>query len=113
MVVISLREVGYIVLEAANAGEAVQHAEREGRIDMLVTDVVMPGESGVTLAEEFRRHRPEARVLYVSGYGARELARRGVEDDGANILTKPFSHDELLIAVRVALDAGKRTPTDA
>jgi len=113
LVAASLREWGYTVLEAKDAREAAQHAESEGALDMLVTDVVMPGASGVELAKHFRRLRPEAAVLYVSGYGMEDLSRRGIKHSQMHVLTKPFSHDDLLAAVRLALDAKKRAPTSA
>ena len=52
-------------------------------------------------------------MLYVTGYGREALLRRGLDNDGADVLSKPFSHDELLITIRVMLDAAKRMPTNA
>ncbi len=111
MLAACLRESGYTVVEAATPTEALHLAEiHEGSIDLLVTDVVMPGMSGAELAGRFERMRPAARVLYVSGYAGEELTRRGVER-GA-VLSKPFSHEELLAAVRAALDAGREISAD-
>ena len=102
----SLREAGYRVLETASAAEALPLGEHyEGRIDMLVTDVIMPGKDGVPLADRIRRIRPEIAVLYVTGYGGKELARHGLPDKDTHLLIKPFRHEELLIRVRQALEA--------
>ena len=76
-----------------------------GPIDLLLTDVVMPGLSGTALAERFTVVRPHARVLYMSGYAGDDLARRGVEEEGRQVLTKPFSADVLCSRVRESLDA--------
>jgi len=114
MVVACLRESGYTVLEAANARQALHLAEQHaGRIDLLITDVVMPGMSGAELARRFRDARREMPILFISGYGGKELSQRGIDEGQLDVLCKPFGHDELLLAVRLALDAQKATPTDA
>ncbi|HDZ21112.1 hypothetical protein LCGC14_0094440 [marine sediment metagenome] len=109
----SLREAGYRVLETANAAEALPLGEYyEGRIDMLVTDVIMPGKDGVALADRVRRIRPKIAVLYVTGYGGKELARHGLPDKDTHLLIKPFRHEELLIRVRQALEAPQYQSVD-
>ena len=82
-------------------GLAVRHA---GPIHLLLTDVVMPGLSGPALAERFAVVRPYARVLFMSGYAGEELTRRGLADDEAHFLPKPFTQDLLGRRVRDALD---------
>ncbi|MCK4626547.1 MAG: response regulator, partial [Phycisphaerae bacterium] len=81
----------------------------EGRIDLLLTDVVMPGMSGPELAKRVRAARPEIKVLFVSGYGDQEAVQRSMGDIDANLLNKPFGHEDLARTVRRMLDtAAKR-----
>jgi CheY-like chemotaxis protein len=110
MLVESLRESGYAVLYSSTAAEATTELERSGdKIDMLITDVVMPGGGGVDLAQTIQRTRPKMPVLYVSGYAERDLKKRGVTIDAGRLLTKPCSHETLLTKVRQLLDKpGKR-----
>jgi PAS domain S-box-containing protein len=100
MLVGILRESGHTVLTAGNAREALPIGEHyEGQIDLLITDVVMPGLSGVELAERLKAVRPDIAVILISGYGDSELLRRGLADGIAELMLKPFGADELLTAV--------------
>lgn len=91
-----LVEAGYRVLAAANASEAMETAERASeRIDLLLTDVVMPGVSGTDLAHRLLRHHPEMRILYMSGYSDSLIFRYGVLQERAAFLRKPFSAEAL------------------
>lgn len=100
-----LRRSGYTVLEASNGSEALVTAESfPGRIDLLLTDVVMPGMSGPLLAKELLALRPDLRVLYVSGYTPSSVAYDGVLGDGIAYLQKPVSIKVLLGKVRSVLD---------
>jgi signal transduction histidine kinase/CheY-like chemotaxis protein len=102
-----LREAGYRVLEAANPDEALLLGDRhEGVIDLLVTDIVMPGATGVALAEQLLTRYPGMGVLYITGYSRDELTRRGVSESVA-ALSKPFASELLLKKVRQALDNRK------
>ena len=97
----------YNVIAAGSAEEALEiMASHTGPLDMLVTDVVMPGKNGRELAEELRRQRPDLRVLFMSGYTPDEVLREGVEADAAQFLQKPFTPSDLLRKVREIL-----TPT--
>ncbi len=99
-----LRRLGYEVLAAAAPGDALRlAAAHPGRIDLVMTDVVMPGMNGRELAEEIARARPGVRCLYMSGYTADVIAHRGVLDDGVNFLQKPFALRDLAERVRGAL----------
>jgi signal transduction histidine kinase/ActR/RegA family two-component response regulator len=100
-----LRELGYTVLEAGSASEARNVATTaDGRIDLLLTDVVMPGGSGRELAEALTLARPELPVVFMSGYTADVVLRQGVVQDKVAFLSKPFTADALAAALRHALD---------
>ena len=95
---------GYTVLAASTPQEALRRAEEyEGPIHLLLTDVVMPAMNGKALFERLHGARPELRVLYMSGYTANVIAHRGIVDDGAAFLQKPFTISGLLSAVRRTL----------
>ena len=95
-----LSRYGYRVLEAGDGNEALRVAgAHEGPIDLLLTDVVMPGMSGAELAERFHALRPEAPVLYASGYADEAVMRLGIRD-GVPFLQKPFEPDDLVRRVR-------------
>jgi CheY-like chemotaxis protein len=101
-----LRESGYRLLEAPDPETALRIcAEHRGPIDLLVTDVVMPGSSGLELAERILRQRPEMAVLYMSGYSNDVAMRSGLVKTGAAFLEKPFTPSVLRRKVREVLDA--------
>ena len=100
-----LEAQGYRTLGAASGEEALGLAVRHpGPINLLLADVVMPGLSGPALAERFAVVRPDARVLYMSGYAGDDLARRGVGQEGPPVLVKPFRPEDLCARVRESLD---------
>ena len=100
-----LESLGYTVLEAANGRAALAlAADFPGAIDALVTDVVMPEMGGRELAGALRATRPEARVLYMSGYTDDDIIRRGILESGSMFLEKPFSAESLGDAVRQVLN---------
>jgi PAS domain S-box-containing protein len=102
----SLQGAGYRVLGARDGDEALAVARRhEGRLDLVVADVVMPGRSSRGVVEELRRERPGLRVLFVSGYPDEAIAQRGVLDQGIVFLAKPFTPALLLARIRALLDA--------
>ena len=101
-----LRDAGYTVLEAGDGAEALRLSDAyRGRIDLLATDVVMPGMGGSLLARELVVRRPGLRVLYLSGYTDDAVVRHGVQEEEVNFLAKPFSPDALSHKVREVLDA--------
>ncbi len=104
-----LAERGYRVIEAANPAAALAAVEGGGRIDLLLTDVVMPGMSGRELAERLSSAHPALRVLYMSGYTDEAIVHHGVLLPGTHFLQKPFSADGLAIKVREVLDGGRRS----
>jgi two-component system cell cycle sensor histidine kinase/response regulator CckA len=96
-----LASYGYNVLEASTSAEAVWAIDQHpGPIDLLITDVVMPGESGPKLAARLVQKRPGLKVLYVSGYTANAIVHNGLVDPGITFLQKPFSRDALGQKVR-------------
>jgi CheY-like chemotaxis protein len=98
---------GYSVLTAANGVEALELASQfEGRIDVLIADVVMPQMGGPALAARLLPLRPEMKVVYVSGYADEAIGDPEVLSAGAAFLQKPFTLDSLLHKVREAMDTG-------
>ena len=87
---------GYTALSAKNGPEAIEIMEKADRIDVLVTDVVMPkGMDGQALAQEVRRHHEGVKVVMISGYPQEELVREGRIGEDTLLLSKPFSLKEL------------------
>jgi PAS domain S-box-containing protein len=103
-----LREHGYRVLEAANANLALESLASGHPIDMLITDVVMPGLDGRRLAEQATQKRPGLKTLFVSGYTDDAVVRYGVFQSEVEFLHKPFSPASLARKVRQVLD-GRRS----
>ena len=106
--VTSLTELGYKVLEAADAESALPYLRGDERIDLLLTDVVLPGRSGRSLAEEAAGIRPGLRVLYTTGYSRNAIVHQGRLDPGVDLLAKPFTFEQLAARVRRVLDAPAR-----
>ncbi len=96
---------GYRVLEAAEGTSAIQISKvHEGRIHLLLTDVVMPGMNGRELAQHITSARPETKVLYMSGYTENAIGHNGTLDAGITLLQKPFTLPALKAKVREMLD---------
>ena len=109
-----LERAGYRVLEAADGRAAFElAAQHEGRIDLLLTDVIMPGMNGRELAERLEVERPEMRVLFVSGYSADMLKDLKLPNAGVAFLQKPFSLDTLLTRARQVLEPAEHATTIA
>ena len=99
-----LNELGYGVLEAADADVALALLRTEQRIDMLFTDVVLPGKSGRVLADAALELRPEMKVLFTTGYSRNAIVHHGRLDAGVQLITKPFTFEQLAVRVRDVLD---------
>lgn len=103
----------YTVLAAGSGAEALRIAQEYPKeIHLLVTDVVMPGMSGRQLSDSLHGARPETPVLYTSGYTDDAIVHHGVLDAGVNLLEKPYSQNELLVAVRSVLDHSLGKPAN-
>jgi PAS domain S-box-containing protein len=101
-----LEKQGYRVLEAADGAVAMQIAvAHEGMIHLLLTDVIMPGMNGRELAQRISEIRPNAKVLYMSGYTENVIGRNGTLDAGVRLLQKPFTLRDLKSKVREVLDS--------
>ncbi|MCJ8158207.1 hybrid sensor histidine kinase/response regulator [Sphingomonas sp. LaA6.9] len=100
-----MRELGYNVIEAHDGPSALRLIEHhEGPIDLLFTDVVMPGMSGRDLVEAARKLRPGLPALYTTGYARSAIVHGGRLDPGVDIITKPFTYDGLAKRLREVLD---------
>ena len=100
-----LRRNGYQVLVASNGPEAIELVRRHrGRIDLLLTDVVMPKMLGKEVAERVRAMRPGIRVVFMSGYAESALSHEGILDPDIVLVEKPFSDVSLLTQIREVLD---------
>ncbi|MCU1752056.1 PAS domain-containing protein [Pseudomonas sp. 6D_7.1_Bac1] len=95
-----LNELGYITYEAQDAKSALPLLESDLRIDLLVTDVGLPGMNGRQLAEIARQHRPGLNVLFMTGYAEKAAERQGFLDVGMDLLAKPFTLEQLAGKIR-------------
>jgi two-component system cell cycle sensor histidine kinase/response regulator CckA len=101
-----LGSAGYSVLAVSSPEEAIQVAQdHQGVIDLLVTDLIMPGMNGRELAQRLAVPRPGMRCLYMSGYPADVIAHHGMIDAGVRLIQKPFSLKLLATSVREAIDS--------
>jgi PAS domain S-box-containing protein len=100
-----LEASGYAVLEAVSPDEALALAGGPRRIDLLLSDIVMPGMNGVDLARRVRQARPGIRVLYMSGHTGNAVTEEAALDPGLVLLQKPFTMSTLTAKIREALDA--------
>lgn len=101
-----LRRQGYTVLEASNGEDALRVAQKETqKIDLLLTDTVMPKMSGRVLADKFQITYPDTKILFTSGYTDKSIMRSSMLDKGVDFIPKPFSAAELARKVRMVLDA--------
>jgi CheY-like chemotaxis protein len=101
----ALHELGYSVFDSDNAANALAIIDREPKVTLLFTDVVMPDINGKKLADEALRRRPGLKVLFTTGYTANAVVHGGVLDAGVNFISKPFTLDQLASKVRAVLDA--------
>jgi CheY-like chemotaxis protein len=103
-VVTQIKSLGYAALEAANAAEALTIIDADKGIDLLFTDIIMPGHmNGRQLADEAVRRRPDLKTLFTSGYTENAIVHHGRLDSGVLLLAKPYRKSELAKMLRTAL----------
>jgi len=95
-----LTRAGYDVIAVASGAEALEAASNEDPVDLVVSDIVMPGMKGTEMARRMRERQPDLSVLFVTGYPQEDLSFR----DGERVLFKPFKQQELLDEVERCLD---------
>ena len=100
-----LKELGYAFVEAGDADAAVPIIESDQRIDLMISDVGLPGMNGRQLAEIGRQLRPDLKVLFITGYAEHAAVRGGFLDPGMQLITKPFTFDLLTAKVREMIQA--------
>lgn len=101
----ALTRHGYKVIEARSAESALQLFRGEkDRVDIIVSDIVLPRMSGLALVKEMQQLKPDVRVLYVSGYTENAFLQAGTFDPGMELLEKPFAPEALVRRVRAILD---------
>jgi CheY-like chemotaxis protein len=105
LVVNVLDELGYTAHQAGDARAALPLLESDLRVDLLVTDVGLPGMNGRQLAEIARQHRPGLKVLFMTGYAEKAAERQGFLEDGMDMVAKPFSIDLLATKIRSMINA--------
>jgi signal transduction histidine kinase/CheY-like chemotaxis protein len=100
-----LKGAGYVVLEARTSNAAIELGTNyPAKIDLLLTDVVMPQQNGRAVGEHLTKLRPELRVLFMSGYNDDDVMKRGVSSTHASFLQKPFTPEQLIRRIREVLD---------
>ena len=100
----ALSELGYTVLQAPNGAAGLKIIEERDDIDLLFTDVVMPGMTGGELAQLALQRRPGLKVLFTTGFTRNAIVHNGVLDPGTHLIQKPFSIEQLAMKVRDVLD---------
>ncbi|WP_144007102.1 ATP-binding protein, partial [Pelomonas sp. KK5] len=101
----ALRELGYRVIEAADGSEALRQLEQQEGVDLLFTDVILPGgTTGAQLAAQAMLKRPGLKVLFTTGYARNAIVHQGRLDRGVQLITKPFTFAVLAAKVREVLD---------
>jgi CheY-like chemotaxis protein len=107
----TLRECGYAVLEAGHGGEALEMVEaHQGRISLIVADLVMPDMGGREMAAQLAERWPDVPVLFTSGYTGLDVVRRGLMEEGQQFVQKPLAPEELARKVREMVDARVTRP---
>ncbi|HTW25052.1 MAG TPA: PAS domain S-box protein [Candidatus Baltobacteraceae bacterium] len=102
---------GYRVLEACDGNQALRLSDQSAdEIQLLLTDVVMPGISGRTLADQLKQKRPDIKVVFMSGYTGQQVGGKEILEPGSAFLQKPFTREGLARKVREALDVSRTAP---
>ncbi|MCG7364514.1 response regulator, partial [Roseomonas sp. ACRSG] len=105
LVVEVLQDLGYAALEAADGAAALELLQEEGRLDLLVTDVGLPGGlNGRQLADAARAGRPGLKVLFITGFAETAALGNGRLEPGMQVMTKPFALDALATRIRAIIE---------
>ena len=105
----TLRELGYTVLHADSGAAALAQLKAVPNVDLLFTDIVMPGMDGRMLVEEALKHNPDLKVLFTTGYAPNSVVHNGTLDYGEDLIGKPYSIDQLASKIRDVLDRPRMT----
>ena len=109
MICLMLKQQGYFIIEAENGQKGIETAlSHNGKIDLLITDVVMPGLNGKELFNELSKSMPDLKVLFISGYPREIISYHGILEEGLNFLQKPVPLDLLTRKIREIIESGKR-----
>ena len=100
LIVEVLKDLGYRALEATDGPSGLKILQSRQRIDLLVTDVGLPGMNGRQLADQGRDHRPDLKVLFITGYAENAAVASGFLDHGMEMITKPFAVEALAARIR-------------
>jgi len=103
-----LSELGYVTIEAPEADAALRILRSDQRVDLLFTDVVLPGKSGRVLADAAQEIRPGLKVLFTTGYSRNAIVHQGRLDAGVQLISKPFTFEQLAGRLRDVLDQPRR-----
>jgi signal transduction histidine kinase/CheY-like chemotaxis protein len=109
----TLRELGYTVLYADSGPAALAQLDAAPQVDLLFTDIVMPGMDGRKLAEEALKRRPDLKVLFTTGYAPNSVVHNGTLDYGEDLISKPYSIEQLASKIRDVLDRPRVTASIA
>jgi DNA-binding response OmpR family regulator len=103
----TLNELGYRGIEAADAASGLKVLESDVKIDLLITDVGLPGGiNGKEMADKARERRPDLKVLFITGYAQNAAIYNGRLDPGMHVLSKPFPMDKLASRIRTIIEEG-------
>ncbi|MFC1456607.1 PAS domain-containing protein [Microvirga arabica] len=104
LIVDVLKDLGYQALEAVDGPSGLKMLQSPRRIDLLVTDVGLPGMNGRQLADQAREHRPDLKVLFITGYAENAAVASGFLEQGMEMITKPFAVEALAIRIREMIE---------
>ena len=105
LIVETLEELGYAAIEAADGPTGLAILQSNRRVDLLVTDVGLPGLNGRQVADAARLRRPDLKVLFITGFAGNAAVGNGMLEAGMEILTKPFAMDALAAKLRAMIES--------
>ncbi|HEX5212938.1 MAG TPA: ATP-binding protein [Pseudolabrys sp.] len=105
-----LRDLGYQVIEARDSASALRLLDADKTFDLMLTDVVLPGKNGRELADEVKRRRPDAKIVFMTGYSRNAIVHQGRLDPGTELISKPLIEGIVARKIRQVLDAPPPEP---